>query len=650
MEIDVLLDLLIVLGMAIVVIALFNAARLPSLAGFLIVGMLAGPYGLEIVPATVEVERLADIGVILLLFGIGLEFSVERFVRIQRVLWTAGPMQLLLAILAVMAIGISWGGHWKTMLFWGFLVSLSSTAIVLKLLSDHAVLESPQGQVGLGLLIFQDLAIIPMIFLTPYLSLTGAAGASTDIIFALVKSAVAITVIFVGARFLIPRLLEVVVRQRQRELFVLTVLTLCLGTAWMTAEVGLSLALGAFISGIIISESPYGQQAISDILPFRDGFGAIFFISMGMLFDGRLFLEEPGKIAAFIFAILLLKGVTTFLSTWIAGYPIRIAVLSGFFLAQIGEFSFVLSHYGVAEGIIKTGDYQLFIAISVITMFLTPFEFHGGNWFVDRLSPLRDRLQSSPRSDVSNHVLIVGFGLNGQNVARVLKMAGIPYRILEMNPETVWKQRDNGEPITYGDATHRAVLLAGSIEHARVMVVAISDPPSTRRVVMLGKQLNPKLHMIVRTRYVHEMEALYSDGADEVIPEEYETSVEIFTRLLKRYLVPADLVNHYVSDVRRHGYEMFRKLHQTYQSPSWLESELAGVAVESFRLPVGSALNGKRMEELRIRSETGVTIVAVRRGEATTPNPDGTFVLAEGDLLIGLGEPEALSRFAIFLD
>ena len=650
MEGEFLTGIILVFGLAILVLVLFSRLRLPSLTGFLIVGILVGPHGFGVIRATQEVEMIAEIGVILLLFTIGLEFSLERLTRIRRLMGVAGPIQVLTVVAGVTAAGAAWGLHWKTALFWGFLISLSSTAIVLKLLSDRSILDSPHGQTSVGILIFQDLCIIPMIFLTPFLSHVGTETESlTSLGTALLKSAAAIAGIILVGRFLLPRLLEGVVRQRSRELFLMAVLFLCLGTAWLTSSVGLSLALGAFIAGLILSESEYSHQALSDILPFRDSFGSLFFISIGMLFDWRLFLNEPVLILALIAGILGIKFVSTALATLAVGYPARIAVLTGLSLAQIGEFSFVLSQYGISEGIFGEHDYQMFLASSVITMLLTPGLMAAAPRLAERVGGQAPELQPAGEPPPSDHVVIVGFGVNGQNVARVLKRAGIVYRTVEMNPETVMSQRKQGEPIFFGDASRTEVLLHAGVDRARAMVIAISDPPSSRRVTYQARRLNPTLHIIVRTRYVREMEPLYRDGANEVIPEEYETSVEIFARLLRNYLLPQDAIDRYVAEIRDHGYEMFRKLRNTRHAPSWLETGLPGVEVESFRVRPESEFRGKRLEELQLRGRTGVTVVAVRRGEQTYPNPDGKFTFEEGDLLIGLGDRESLARLARFM-
>ena len=647
MDTGFLSDIVIVFGLAVLVLVLFHKVRLPSLTGFLMVGMMVGPYGFQLIKATHEVELIAEIGVILLLFAIGLEFSLERLLRIRRLLLAAGSVQVLGTVAAVVAAGMVYGLHWKTALFWGFLISLSSTAIVLKLLSEKSLLDSPHGKISLGILIFQDLCIIPMIFLTPFLSFGAAEESSLfSVMMALLKSIAAIGGIIVIARFLIPRLLDTVVRQRSRELFLLTVLSICLGTAWLTSSVGLSLALGAFISGLIISESKYSHQVLSDIIPFRDSFGSVFFISIGMLFDGGLFIREPAMIGLLIIGILLIKLLTASLAALAVGYPLRTALLTAISLAQIGEFSFVLSRYGISEGIFGEQDYQYFLASSVITLFLTPLMVDWAPRIAEKVSGYIPRLKPAEGLSPSDHVIIVGFGVNGQNVVRVLTRAGIPYRIIEMNPVTVLDQQKKGEPISYGDAARKEVLIHAGVEKARAMVVAISDPSSTRGVTLLGRQLNPSLHIIVRTRYVYEMDALYGDGANEVIPEEYETSVEIFARLLRKYLLPRDTIDQYISEVRSHGYDMFRRLHVIHHSPSWLETELAGVEVESFRVRSGSGLQRKRLEDLRLRGETGVTVVAVRRGSQTIANPDGKFVFEEGDLIIGLGDRQSLLKLA----
>jgi CPA2 family monovalent cation:H+ antiporter-2 len=521
--------LIILLAAAIVIIFVSHKIKIPPVVGFLLTGILIGPGGFSLVQDTETIDVLAEIGVVMLLFMIGLEFTLERLKRIQRNFWLGGGLQVLLTTTASTLLLAVLNIPFKEAVFYGFLVSLSSTAVVLKILSDRGETDTPQGRISLGILIFQDMAIVPMIALVPVLaSVKTASPAAIFLRFFL--SGAAIAAVFAVARYLMPRFLHLIVGTRIREIFLITSLFICLGMAVLTSSLGLSLALGAFLAGVIISESEYSHQVVSDILPFKDVFNSLFFISIGMLLNTAAVWRGKLIVLGLVVSILVLKAVVVILTVRILGYSSRIALVTGLALAQIGEFSFVLAGVGRTYGLLPEAIFQEFLASSILTIIATPFLIQVSPALVsktERALKWMGRVVEAPGRaglKLQDQVIVAGYGLNGRNPTYVLKEAGIGYVILELNPVTVRDATAKGEPIIFGDVSSRTILKEAKIDKARAIVFAISDPATTRRGVRAAREMNRELFIIVRTRYASEIDELYKLGANEVIPEEFETS------------------------------------------------------------------------------------------------------------------------------
>ena len=573
-------DLLVVFAVTAVVVFLFGRARLPSVVGLLVSGVLVGPYGLSLVADVETVQLLAEIGVVVLLFTVGLEFSMSRLVVMLPLMARIGLPQIVGTTLLVTLATWWYLGTAAQAVFAGLLVAMSSTAIVLKLLADRGETGTPHGRIAVAVLLLQDLLVVVAMLAVPLLA--DAAGtqpgpaapahttAHSAPLFAnpvagIVAGLVVVAGVLVAGRRIVPVVLHEVVRQRNRELFLITIVLVCLGTAAITAQVGLSLALGAFLAGLSLAESEYGHQAFTEVLPFRDTLASLFFVSVGMLLDIRFLLANAPLVAATVVAIIIAKMLVTAVPAWLAGFPVRTSLLAGAGIAQVGEFSFVLGSRGAEAGLLDAGDYQTFLAAAVVTMAATPVvtaTLPGLLSWLTRHAGWARRLLEMPIEQegpaLADHVVIAGFGLNGRNLAAALGEFGVPHVILELNPETVRRERLAGRDIRYGDCTRAAVLEHASLERARAYVIAISDPASTRRSVRIARELSPAVRIMVRTEHLAEVDELESLGADDVVPAEFETALALFDRVLGIYDVPETTIDGLLTKIRLENYGVLR--------------------------------------------------------------------------------------------
>jgi CPA2 family monovalent cation:H+ antiporter-2 len=650
-------ELIIVLTATIAIVFVFQKLRFPTIVGFLLAGVIIGPHGLGLVRSAGQVDTLAEIGLVLLLFTIGLEFSLEQILGLQKRIISAGLLQVGLTIAVVLTIALLFGASLEVGVFYGFLVALSSTAIVLRLYKEREEINSIQGRLAAGILLIQDICIVPMILLVPILAHTGR-GSLLEVGWTLLKTLLALALIIWLARKWVPRLLHEVALLRNREIFVLFVVLVCLGTAWLTSETGLSLALGALVAGIVVSESELSHQIVADILPLRHTFSGIFFISIGMLLDTSALARDIVTPVIELLLMIGIKSLVIFVLIWTLYRSVRLAVLLALSLAQIGEFSFILAKTGIAYGLLSPIEEQTFLAASILSMIATPFLLRYGSQVAygvqGMTGPGKTALASARESHAAHralqsHVVIVGYGLNGQNLARVLKEVGIPYRILEMDPDLFRMAKGAAEPILFGDATRPEILRDAGIAAARVLVIAISDPLATARVVSQARALMAGGFIIVRTRYVAEIEHLYRLGANQVIPEEFETSIEIFARVLQEFHVPRNVISLQVDLIRREHYGTLRGLRLEGKQLDALNQFLVGTTTDIFSIMDGSPVVGKNLLESEIQSRCGVTIIAVIRDGKPYHDIRGDFCLAVGDMLVLMGNHKALDDAAKML-
>jgi len=647
LDLSVLREIFVLLTLALVNAWLFSRLKQSPIVGYLVTGLLVGPYGFHLVKGIHEVEIVAEIGVILLLFTIGLEFSYSRIMRLKGLLLKAGTTQLAVTALAVVLGTLLLGENWRSALGLGMAMALSSTAIVLKLLLERGEIDSAPGRISLGILLFQDLCVILFLVALPLLGSEPHAFS----FWTMGHAALIIGTLYLFARHLLTPLLRGILQLRSPELFRLTILALVLGTAWATYEAGLSLALGAFLAGLALAESDSSHQVLSDIIPFRDVFLAMFFISVGMLVDIRLLLANWWQVLLGLLLLGLAKTIAGALGAIVCNYPLRTALLTGLITFQVGEFSFILLKQSQTLNVLPDATYQLALSVVALSMMLTPLVFQHAEGIATTLTgwlgrPYRHTGEEKRErtGNLEGHVVIASYGLSARNVARILREFRVPYIHIEVNGEAVRRAKQRGEIIMHGDASAPAVLEGAGIHSARALVLAINDPAALARAIPAARELNPKLYILARTRYVAEIDDLLEAGADEVIPDEFGAGLELSTFLMQHFRASEGRILKILEEIRDEHHLRYRKPDAQSQKLASTLSVMNGAEVELQAVPDDSPCLGASLTELDFRATTGATVVGVIRQKRTTHNPGPSLRLAPGDTLMILGDPESIHK------
>ena len=641
-------DLAVLLLVSLPINLLFHKLKLPSVMGYLIAGVVIGPYGGQLIDDIESVKHLAEIGVILLLFVIGLEFSLTRLLKDLVSVCGIGGLQLALTAGTAGWIVHLYGFAQNQSIALGLLIALSSTAIVLKMITDSAEIDTLHGKLCIGTLLFQDLCVVPIMLLVPLLAQAGAIS-HMDFFFAMFQSIAAVVAIFFLSKLIVPSMLAWIAHTGNKEHLTLSVIFIILITGWVSHKMGLTLAMGALIAGMIISDSEYNHQIIIDILPLRDYFSSIFFISVGMLLQIGVFFDSVLFCMALVASVILLKMFLTFLSCILFRTPIRISLIVGMRLAQIGEFSLILAAIGLEQGLFNNDQYQLLLIVSILSMLVTPLMIQISSKLSIWIFSNRKTEESKENTEeaLNEHVIISGYGLGGRTLAKVLQEAQIPFMVLELSGEKVKRALTEGLMTHYGDCTQAETLIRAGVKRARMIVYAINDQVSTERAVRLTRKLNPDIKIMVRTRLTSQVEELKAAGADEVIPEEFETSIEIFCRVLRDYRIPNNIIEQQVELIRMEGYSMFRGLSLNTESLKKFSTYLTATLTESYFILEGSWICGKTLSEINISS--GSTIIAVVRKNQPHPNPESGFLILSGDILILFGSHMQLNKAIHYL-
>jgi monovalent cation:H+ antiporter-2, CPA2 family len=648
-EIHILGDLVVVFGCAAPVVYLFHRLKQSPIVGFVLSGVLIGPFGLSLIRDVTNVNTLAILGVMILLFSLGLEFSLKKLMETRVAVFITGPLQMAGTAIPVILLARHLGVSTGTGLIYGILIAVSSTTVLMKMLAERSEVDSLHGRIGLGISIFQDLCTVPMIVAIPLLA--SGEAVLPAVLTALGKAAVIIAAVVMVARYLFPILLGGILRTRSKELFLITSVFMFLGTAWVTSIAGISLALGSFLAGLILSESEYGHQIFAEVRPFRDSLNSLFFISVGMLVDPMVIVRNLPAILGMSAALIIGKALITTVAAVASRVPLQVGILTGVALAQIGEFSFIILQASAAVGLVTARAYQTLLTSSLLTMVFTPVLFGVARGLVGRRDWQQTKWPTWAKATetglaapaaLEDHVIICGFGVGGRNIARVLKANRIPYTVLDLNAQSVTEARDEGEPVLFGDCSSAHILELAGIHRARVIVFAISDPFAARLAVGVARRMNRELVILTRTKYVADMDALWDTGSTEVIAEEFEAALELVTRILRVYNAPRALVAAEIKSIRDLRFGIFREDRATV--PRIRLSSDVDVYTETWDVPQGSPWNGTTVADSRLRSDTGVLILGIIRENRTLNNPGPDEQIVSGDRLVLSGTKEQLRK------
>jgi CPA2 family monovalent cation:H+ antiporter-2 len=632
-------ELVLTYALALVFILSLARIRVPPIVAFIIAGAVAGPTGIGIVKTQEDVNLLADLGIVLLLFTVGLEFSLSEIQRIWKTVVFGGSLQIggtAIVIMALMYLTTSTPS--RVSLFIGLFVALSSTAIVLRELSSRNQLDAPHGRLMVGVLLFQDLAIVGLLLLVPILS--GKTPLS-GVPLVLVRAAAAIGAVAIVSRLVLPVLFRLVAQSGRREAFPLAVLLASIGTAWVSSLLGISMALGAFLGGLILAEGEFSHQAHAEIRPLRDILAGLFFISLGMLADLHAILAQLPMVLAVTVGLVVVKALVAGGALWVVSTPVRIATTAGIGLAQVGEFSFILGRSGLDAGLLTSGQWQILLASSIATMVVTPALVAIAPRIGTKLAAMTSRARpeepDGEHATLADHVVILGYGVGGQLLGRALRQLGVPYAILDMNGATVRHMRAAGESIFFGDATNGDALRGAGVERARAVVAVLSDPYASARTLTAIRDLNPTVPVIVRTRYRQEAETLAGLGATVAVAEELEASLEVLAQTFARLDVPGNLIEVLLESFRRES-SGIRSVRAPTQPLGTLPSAISKTPVSSHQLNAGEWAVGRTLAEVNLRAVTGANVIAVQQGGRHITSPSADFTLREGDVLYLMGD------------
>jgi CPA2 family monovalent cation:H+ antiporter-2 len=643
----VLTEIAVVMAVAVAAALLLRRLAVPPVVGFILAGIAIGPAGLGLVADRDKIEIVAEVGVMLLLFMVGLKISLRDLWRMRATVLGGGGLQYGATALAISALARALGLAWPEAIAWGLAAGLSSTALVIWLLEDRGETSNPVGRTAVGVLLFQDLAVIPVMLALPLLA--GRGGSAREVAFIAAESVAVVAGVIVAARFVVPWLFARIVATRSRELFTLSIVLIALGTAVLLGEFGVSMALGAFLAGMVISESEYVAQIVADMTPLRDVFNSLFFVSIGMLLDLDLWLERPGLLAGLVATVIVGKALIATLAILPAVRSLGTAAASGMALAQIGELGVVVAAEASILGLGSDSVSAMFLAVTVPTMVATPFVLRAAGplarWVESRRPGPTPVVTGDEGRELDDHVIVVGFGINGRNVTRALTALDVPHVVIDLNAAAIREITAGGGRAVYGDATREAVLYAAGVSRARGLIAALPDAAATRQVVAAVRRLSPEVTILARTRYILEVEPLEELGADQVIPEEFETSIELTARVLQLYDASEAMVRRERQALRAAHYGALRGMEPADGVPT-MDALRMAADVGRVEIQAGCHADGCSLRRLDVRQHTGATVVAIDRDGALQPNPSPDLELQAGDVLVvyGTGEQFAAVR------
>lgn len=655
MELPLLKDIVVIFALSTLVNLVFTRIKIPTVVGYLMTGIIAGPHLLSIVHGEHEIEILAEIGVILLLFTIGMEFSLKHLLKIRRIVFFGGLLQVMLTAGLFYVISGFYDLTWQSGLFIGFLAALSSSALVLKLLQERSELTSNYGRTVLGILIFQDLLLVPLLLFTNLLSNTSA-NYFNEVIILVLKALFIIGLVYVGNKWFLPKLLYYIALTKNQELFMMSIFLICLAVALLTSELGMSLAFGAFLAGLMISESPYSHNAFSNLIPFKDTFTSFFFVSIGMLLDMSFIMDNFQVVLISVVMVLVIKSFIAAGTGFILGHTFRGTVMVGLALSQVGEFSFILAKLGLKNAILTDYFYQLFLAVAVTTMALTPFimkyslplanyllKWPLPKFIVEGLFPLAE----VEIPDMRNHLVIIGKDASALKLSKMATYNNIKHVSIIFDPLVAKEKIDNKDVVVYGDAVNEPILMKAHVDTADIVLVSVGSIIPSMAIIEKVRSLNPKVFIIARTKNLQNIETLYKIGADQVLPEKLEIAIDLFNRVLLKRLYPQKDVNRILAHIRNTNLGAFTE--KDIASSATIFDELPNLNISAIEVEAKSRADGKSLAEIQLRNKTGVTLLALKRGAEIIELPVPKTIFVPKDIVYVLGNPEQVNlAFELF--
>ncbi|MDD4107188.1 MAG: cation:proton antiporter [Prolixibacteraceae bacterium] len=646
MEFTILREIVIIFALSIFVNLVFTRLKIPTIVGYLLTGIIAGPHLLALVKGEHNIELLAEIGVILLLFTIGLEFSLKHLLKIRRIVFFGGFMQVFLTAGVFYLISSLYDIDRAGSLFIGFLVALSSSALVLKLLQERSELSSNYGRTVLGILIFQDILLVPLLLFGNLMG-NPSVDINSELLDLLVKSVFIIVFVFVGNRWLLPKLLHYIALAKSEELFTMSIFLICFAIALLTYNLGMSLAFGAFLAGLMISESEYSHNAFGNLIPFKDTFASFFFVSIGMLLDLRFVEENILIVISTVALVIILKTILASFTGFILGHTFRGIIIIGFALSQVGEFSFILAKIAFGYEILSEYHYQLFLAVAIITMAFTPFliklalpfanlcmKFSLPDVLINGLFPLKE----VEIPDFKNHLVIIGKDMSALKLSIMSNYYGLKHISVIFDPLIAKEKMINGDNVIYGDAVNIPILLKAHVDVADVVVISVGDIIPSMAIIDKVKKINSGAFIIARAGNIDNMQQLYDIGADQVFPEKFEIAIDFFTRVLMKRLYPQKDINRMLAQIRTMNLGGFTERDMVNKHS--IIDELPNVNITAIKIESKSFVENKTLGETDLRRKTGVTLLAVKRGDEIIEHPAlTTKFMAEGIVYV-LGNPE----------
>lgn len=649
MNIEILKNIVIIFALSTLVNLIFTRIKVPTVIGYLLTGIIAGPHLLSLVGAGNEIELMAEIGVVLLLFTIGLEFSLKHLLKIRRIVFFGGFLQVIVTAGVFYLVTRIYGMSAKAGLFISFLAALSSSALVLKLLQDRSEITSNYGRTVVGILIFQDLLLVPLLLFTNILS-DNSVNLPRELLILVAKVIFIIGMVYAGNSWLVPRLLNLIAMTKNQELFLMSIFLICFAVALLTSKLGMSLAIGAFLAGLMISDSEYSHNAFGDFKPFKDIFTSFFFVSIGMLLDISFVLENFSLVVASVLMVIVIKTLVAGGTGFLLGHTFQGTILIGLSLSQVGEFSFILAKLGFDNAILSDFFYQLFLAVAVITMAFTPFMIRLAKPVTKSLLKLPlpkvviNGLFPLPEPEIpefKNHLVVIGKDASALKLSAMAKYNRIRHISIVFDPAIAREKMKNGDLVVYGDAVNEPVLKKAHVDKADIVVISVGNIIPSMSIIEKVRKMNKSVFILVRSPLIQNIEQLYKIGADQVLPEKFEIAVDMLNIILFRWLIPQKQINRIITHIRNTNLGAFTEKDLINQ-PSILD-DFSHIKISAIKVEEDSAAEGHSPIDIDLRKRTGVTLLAIERDHLILENPVPETVFEKDDIAYVLGDPEQVN-------